>query len=1072
MIRTLAILSVIFFAHASHTSAQEAAKPIRLIAEAEDFTVEKGEWKVVPYKENYYASTFAITFLSRMACLGAPEQTKDLAIATQKISVPAAGEFHVLARYEQPIDFSVEFTLEIEQAGKISYKKNFGRLEDPKIWALNGHKRVAMERYWWGGTDNIVWQQGETVKLAKGPATLRLVAGPQLDGGKPRLNAARRNIDVICLTNDLDGMTAQTKTRYLEYDGWLVQDGDLFVRVTNPKDAVAPCLPVIEPSAFGQHSPYYIHVRDWPTIRVIKSGMLVDATKYHLTGPRSLAVAPAAIAKPIDASTFVVPNPKNPKAKPTLTIPDSEYLQPGDTSAWVPVGQALDSLNDSTWIAKAVYKGTASAAYLQLEFGIPDGKGGIKSVRTVTVNNDTLEIPGNVRANPVIRTQLEAVKWLREQVEKFPKVGSVPKRLPIYGIGAFSGAMSNPGPLGEEATKLALALGSNTLTGESQWANKLGVPERKSRLVAHWPVGTEKKNWAAAVKSGSAKTIKIISFGDEIHISPLTPPKGKEDEFNARFVAWLKAKKVAGADSAKFTRKAEDRWFYYSSLYSTDSGIDHYAAATKWLEENAGKDILTGANYSPHANFMVTEMQWVRPFKMRGMNMPWSEDYVWQIPEFSVQVSGYLTSGFRCGAKYHDMPIMMYVMPHSPGNTPRSFRLSYYTCIAHGATLINYFCASPLAVGGTENYVATHDLGMWRAIKTVTHEAGIFEDYVVDGKVRPAKVGLLLSSVDEIMTGDSNSKGGIHNHERKAIYYALRHAQIPVDFVTEDDVIEGLCKDHKVIYLTQQYLHSNAVKALKKWVEAGGTLVALCGGGFTDEFGAANADVNALFGVKAQTMYKDPKLTMVLAKQDLPLYKPLDTVEHYTNKIPVLVWKQSLIAGDGKVVGTYSNGSPAIVEKSHGKGKAVLFGFFPGMAYERSGLPILPADRGGTDAGFNHFLPTQMDAHLRSLITTNFLPKGFTNPVKCVVARPMAVAELYDDVLVESTCIDSKGKLAVPLINYTGRPIDSLIVRINGLTDAKRIRSVERGELKGQTKDGVTTVTLRLDVADILLIDR
>ena len=48
------------------------------------------------------------------------------------------------------------------------------------------------------------------------------------------------------------------------------------------------------------------------------------------------------------------------------------------------------------------------------------------------------------------------------------------------------------------------------------------------------------------------------------------------------------------------------------------------------------------------------------------------EDYVWQIPEFSVQVTGYLVSAFRAGAKYRNNPIHMYVMPHSPGNTPRS----------------------------------------------------------------------------------------------------------------------------------------------------------------------------------------------------------------------------------------------------------------------------------------------------------------------------------------------------------------------------------------------------------------
>ena len=86
------VVTVLMLGNLSALAAgQEAAKPIRLLAEAEDFQVEKGPWKTVPYRENYYASTFAITFLSRMACLGAPAQVdKDReAVATQKISLPA-----------------------------------------------------------------------------------------------------------------------------------------------------------------------------------------------------------------------------------------------------------------------------------------------------------------------------------------------------------------------------------------------------------------------------------------------------------------------------------------------------------------------------------------------------------------------------------------------------------------------------------------------------------------------------------------------------------------------------------------------------------------------------------------------------------------------------------------------------------------------------------------------------------------------------------------------------------------------------------------------------------------------
>src|SRR5262245_60797170 len=86
-------------------------KPVRLLAEAEDFTVEKGPWSVTPFRENYYASTFAISFLSRMACLSAPAQIAAgaEAVASQKVNIPHAGAFHVLARYEQPFNFSAEF---------------------------------------------------------------------------------------------------------------------------------------------------------------------------------------------------------------------------------------------------------------------------------------------------------------------------------------------------------------------------------------------------------------------------------------------------------------------------------------------------------------------------------------------------------------------------------------------------------------------------------------------------------------------------------------------------------------------------------------------------------------------------------------------------------------------------------------------------------------------------------------------------------------------------------------------------------------------------------------------------
>lgn len=1087
LIASLTLLSLL-----PHSFAQERL-PVRLMVEAEDFEVKSPGWKVMPYRDNYYCCTFAVTFLSRMGCLGAPEQIAPgkKAIAEKVINIPYADTYELLARYEQPFQFSVEFTVEVEQGGKLIASFLCGRLNDPKIWGLNNHQRVPMERYSWSGTDNIVWQQPGNVKLAAGPATLRLIATEQKDGDQERENAARRHVDVICLTNDKSGMEAQKKASYLEFDGWCVQDGDLFVRFTNPADGFGPVIPIVAPFDQGQHSPYYIHIRDWPKTQVLKSGRVVSSTKYQIAGPRSERVKPEQLMPVIEA--------------PKGAIPDEQYFKPGQATGWVPLGNVLDSLNYSQWYPQAQYKGKAEGVYLRLEFGIPDGKGGIKSVKDITVKGPAsgmspacFDIPGCMNPQPdlaaalkkkywlpTIRTQKEVLEWLNGEVAKFPKVGNVPKRMPIYNIMGFSGVL-NTFP---EAKQLALALGDNTT---------VDAVGKKRELVAHW--GDPSLEWIKkqeATRKGGFDELAIVSYGDEIHL-PAIPLTDQE------FAAWLKDRGVVYdgkvefiAPKAKLTDAESEvlkkhPLYYYSQIAAKEKGGIKFAAGTAYYKS---RGVLTGANYSPHANYLVSEIDYIRPFKLRAMSMPWTEDYAWQIAEFSPQVVGYLVSGLRAGAKYDDLPIQMYVMPHSPGQIPSEFRQSFYTSIAQGAKIINYFCATPSAVGYTENYVDSYDLGMWRQIHKCTHEAGIFEDYVVDGRVRPAKVGLLLSSVDELITGVNNFSLALHNNERKAIYYALRHSQVPVDFLSEDDVIEGRAKDYSLIYVTQQYLHSKCLDSLEKWCEAGGTVVALCGGGYFNEFQKENPNAARFYGANAGKITTDPKLISkyllkdnvpFLSKHDLPRYEPIDRVNwnlaglpkvdpdpnpspNHIFNVPVIAWKQSLAVTDGKVIGKFMDGSAATVAKAHGKGKAVLFGFLPGQAYLKSDLPIRPVDRGATADGFNHYLPTGMSQAIRARLVDDFLPglSGFNS-------RPVATT----DGLVETTCIDTPeldgkpAKLAVPLVNWTGGEITTLTITIRGLDKVTRLRSVERGDLKYTQLKGGIQIVMPLDVADMLLIDR
>ena len=155
-----------------------------------------------------------------------------------------------------------------------------------------------------------------------------------------------------------------------------------------------------------------------------------------------------------------------------------------------------------------------------------------------------------------------------------------------------------------------------------------------------------------------------------------------------------------------------------------------------------------------------------------------------------------------------------------------------------------------------------------------------------------------------------------------------------------------------------------------------------------------------------------------------------------------------------------------MVRRRHGKGAAYLFGFLPGQAYLKSGLPPRPVDRGATDAAFSHFLPTGMDRRLRSRLTEDFLPGDFQRPVE------------VDREYVEATCLDTpaqgagpRQRLAVPLINFSAERIESVTVRLPGAAAARQVRSLQHGALKKTTDGENLSVSLPLDVADVLLLD-
>jgi len=985
-----------------------SGEPVYVLKEAEDFKPADGDWQAKPWGTNYYAATFANVFLSRQAYLGAPEQGA-ASRAVAEVDIPAADTYLVLVRYEAAYRFQTQFNVSIEQNGQVVFNKTYGALDNPKIWFFT-HEPTPQVRFSWSPVENIVWE-GHANKVALQPGKARIT----LSKGQQPEPAARRNVDVVLLTNnETDVLNRIQKEGYLPLDGLLTQKGDLFVKIKNNSNV--PILLSVPPCT--QHSPYWIHVRTWQDKLIGAHGEGADRNKPE------------------------------------------DWLAPGQESPLVEVGSLLDTLNDSGWqLSVALQKSENAALSYTLAFASPNDQGQPQTFRTLDSTQPSINfsVPGGIRARRELPTWDELADKLVAEINKFPKKGKAPDLMLFY-----------PRPGGSAIDqKIENAVGLNTGDDKNS-AGKL-VPEDYDDVRS---IDTDKlQAWCDEQKAkGRAEKLRIISLGDEIGLGGAGPGP----ETDARFRIFLQEMKlkpgdvVPGAqawDAVSFDPKSQEpHLYYYARLFSYAEGRRALKERTDILRKNL-PNALVGANYSPHPFFWPEVNQWVSVFKDEAMTMPWSEDYAWQIAMTSQQVLGYILDAFRCGAKYHDQLIYMYVMPHSPGNTPNSFRRCFYEDIAHGVKYFNYFTPIPPTLSYTENHVSERDIPMWRAMHDVIREAGVFEDIVYNGRVRPAEVAVLLSESSEIWNSTM-----LFNAEKQHIWMALKHAQLPVDFLIEDDLADGRLKSYKVLYLVDPCVRSDASKAIADWVGAGGFLFATAGAGMQDEFNQPNKTLRDLFGVEPQAL--EIEKTDFWGKADLPFLKPLDeavsTVSDIPDgrkiRLPVLLARQKFALTApadqySKMAMSFASGGNAFSGRMVGKGGAIYAGFFPGMAYAKPAIPMKPCDRGSTDDAMAHFIPTAFDLMAAHLIL---------EPIGEAHVRPLVECSVP---LVETSWIDAKAGIAVPLVNWSGAPIEELTVRVkNPGRPVGQVSAASESEARWKKDGDDIVVTLPLDVADLLIL--
>jgi hypothetical protein len=953
-----------------------------VVVEAEELQVHSPGWRALPYGTNYYAATFANTFLSRQAYLGAPEHGP-LTEAGVDIRVPTAGRYLALVRYEAAYRFETRFRLRIEQANQTRLDRLYGSLDNLKVFAFGtGLQRDHIND--WGGADSIVWEGNDAyVDLQPGVAHLTLVADDQPEP------AARRNVDVIVLTTDEEDVkTRLAKEPYLPLDGLLTQAGDAFLRVHNHGPAMK-----IHVGNGAEHSPYWVHIRDW---------------------------------KPLD-----------------LEVGAQQVTD------WVEVGSLLDSLSGGQWAPTVTSKEPAS---YDLEFGIRDEYGRIESVRTLPgapQDRTWLAYSGDLRYSRRIRAQEEALDGLIDALKATPVHGRPPTIVPIYG---YSIDKTNRDPAFQaKVDEFVQLTGANRVTTTTittspalRMMNWRGIPPAQ--------MDAECKKLRAQMDPAS---VEVVTLGDEINI-PYPSPGAKT---NDGFRAWLRAQHVAPQsvdpamtaydgivyDVSPKTAAGRPTLFYYSSIYAFRYGERVMGDMTSGAQKcftHAG----IGANFSPQQGplYLGATHQWISAFRNGALTMPWSEDYIFQVPVGSPQDNLLAVDMMRAGIRGKPSEkIQYYVHAHMPGNTTGDWRRLFYGDLAHGVKAFNLFEFRPLEFAYTENHVDRAE--MYQAVRVALHELGTFEDLVPDSTVRRAPAALWFSETGDVWT---DKKSPFDVNER-ALYLMLRQHQIPLDVVVEGDDLSG----YAALFLTDEHVSLAASRAIASWVQRGGQLVATAGAGTRDEFDRPNAILPRLFGIEPAPYEKDTQHPIRWEKQDMAYASAMDHVGTDGGKsIAVLSLRAPFQSRGATVTGHFDDGRPAMTSRRVGAGTARYLGFFPALSYLQPAYPRRPFDRSSEDTAMCHLLPTAFD-------------ENAAETMRVEVSRPVVSSEP----LVETTVLQSPRGLIIPLVNWSGKPIQGLTVTVR-IPVPPRAALATGGNVDAQVHGAETTFTLDLDVADALVL--
>jgi hypothetical protein len=480
----------------------------------------------------------------------------------------------------------------------------------------------------------------------------------------------------------------------------------------------------------------------------------------------------------------------------------------------------------------------------------------------------------------------------------------------------------------------------------------------------------------------------------------------------------------------------------------------------------------------------VDYFEWFRD--QQALDAATSED--WTNGGATRELSSWNTALFRAATKSHHQPINMYVI--ASGRPPLEVKVKAYGHISEGAKFLYYYSYAPEYA--SNEYGFSDKWSVFPAIAELNREIGAAEDLLVDAMPRRAQTAILYSTTHDIWAADVDVNHGV---ARMCTYLALRHAQVPVDVISEKDVHGDGLAGYKVIYAFGPQIEHESVEPLIEWVKRGGTLVLDPGALSRDQWNQPDDRIDRELGLARGKPDEHPAfyISGTIDNSLAPRGKVRLAAEDGSpgEEVDLLADSQPVAAKDAaaaRTLATFADGTPAAVSVAAGQGRVVCRGFTPALAYMRGAVKQLH-DGGGkeqvvhmprvaealklmyeTDRTWTD-IPPKGD-HSRQWMTG--MPYRYNAGIRAFIVGPAIRAKVKQPVTLDAQPVDAaflecdRGWV-VPIANVSGAPIDKLTVTLDPGRPSATIRSSQQGELKvSELPDGRLRVTLPLPSTDML----